>query len=567
MAKSQLKHVQISPRPRELAVGLVGDYDWDTERPGSGSEVTVRGQFAAGKVYQIRLAPQMRSTSGYTVGEGTGGRALSRSFRVNGSAGLHLSAGGIFPASASPVAGVQTRWVKSVQVRAAPIDRSQAARLVLAEKGFRMGTLGKDEKPISDWGLPPATIASRHFELSPKGPTAWSDLALDLRDLVGAVRGAIVVEVEAESVIPAQTAIQPRLPQPMRSLFWVTDLAPIVFQSPTRVVVKVVRLSDTQPVVGARIARYDRDATTLLSLGQTDSTGLLVLERNGDEGDEKLEGSPLLVVDPAGFDYTVIRLSGQRPTVRGHKQTAGVRANEALLLGMVTERDAYRPGEVVYVVAWAAIDTPYAQSGLRALPAGTAAEFSIYDRSDKQVDRQTAELDANGKFWAKLRIAAGTPLGYLKLEAQVLGIKKDEHVRLERPRQLLSAPEHQAGHPEQHDCRRGSAPTGTAGSTSRHETTSPSSVDLRHANQPQCVGVIDVRAGRGAQRRVFIGGRSASDTGDVRWLEAVAVGEELASARPPSRRFRSATAGSRSPGGSSHPARPAAGCGAPAHRG
>ena len=431
VAKSQLKHVQVSPRPRELSVGLVGDYDWDTERPGSGSEVTVRGQFAAGKVYRIRLAPQMRSTSGYTVGEGTGGRALSRSFLVDGSAGLHLSAGGIFPASASPVAGVQTRWVKSVQVRAAPIDRSQAARLVLAEKGFRMGTVGKDEKPISDWGLPPSAIASRHVVLSPKGPTAWSDLALDLRDLVGAVRGAVVVEVEADSVVPAQTGIQPRLPQPMRSLFWVTDLAPIVFQSPTRVVVKVVRLSDTQPVVGARIARYDRDAATLLPLGQTDSTGLLVLERDGGEADEKLEGSPLLVVDPAGVDYAVIRLSGQRPTVRAHKKATGLRANEALLLGMVTERDAYRPGEVVYAVAWAAIDTPYAQSGLRAPPAGTAAEFSIYDRSNKQVDRQTAELDANGKFWAKLRIAAGTPLGHLRLEAQVLGIKKDGTVKLE----------------------------------------------------------------------------------------------------------------------------------------
>jgi len=431
VAKSQLKHVQVSPRPRELAVGLVGDYDWDTGRPGSGSEVTVRGQFAAGKVYRIRLAPQMRSTNGYSVGEGTGGRALSRSFLVDGSAGLHLSAGGIFPASAPPVAGVQTRWVKSVQVRAAPIDRSQAARLVLAEKGFRMGTLGKDEKPISDWGLPPATIASRHLELSPKGPTAWSDLALDLRDLVGAVRGAIVVEVEADSVVPAQTGIQPRLPQPMRSLFWVTDLAPIVFQSPTRVVVKVVRLSDTQPVVGARIARYDRDAVTLLPLGQTDSSGLLVLERDGGEADEKLEDSPLLVVDPSGVDYTVIRLSGQRPTIRGHKKATELRANEALVLGMVTERDAYRPGEVVYVVAWAAIDTPYAQSGLRAPPTGTAAEFSIYDRSNNQVDRQTAELDANGKFWAKLRIPARTPLGHLMLEAQVMGIKKNETVKLE----------------------------------------------------------------------------------------------------------------------------------------
>jgi Large extracellular alpha-helical protein len=432
VAKSQLKHVQIAPRPRGLALDLVGDYDdEDTERLRGGFRLTIRGRFAAGKTYRIRLAPQMRSTNGYTVGDGTGGRALSRLVSIEEPVDMDLSGGGIFPASAVPVVGVQTRRVKSLQVRVASLDQAQAARLVLAEKGFRMGRLGKDDKPLADWGLAPSAIVSKQLVLSPKGPTAWSDLALDLRDLVGAARGAVVVEVAADSLVTAQTGIQPRLPQPMRSLFWITDLAPIVFQSPTRIVVKMVRLSDTQPLAGARIARYDEGAASLLPLGQTDSSGLLVLERNGDDADAKLEGSPLLVVDPAGADYTVVRLSGRQPIVRGDKKTAGLRENEALLLGMVTERDAYRPGEVVYVVAWAAIDTPYAQNGLRALPAGTSAEFSMFDHLNKQVAQQSAQLDANGKFWAKLRIPDGTPLGSLKLEAQVMGSKKSEYLKLE----------------------------------------------------------------------------------------------------------------------------------------
>jgi len=421
IAQSQLKYVQILPRPRGLVVTLGNN---SLEESQGGDQVILDGRLLAGKTYRIRLAPQMRNTSGYTVGDGTGGRALVRTVVIKESPDLNLSEGGIFPAGTPPLVGVQTRRVKSLRVRAALLDHVQAAQAVGAGNGRGFGRLGKHDEPLLSWGLPLSSVVTKQLVLSPTGPTAWSDLALDLRDLVGAARGAVVVEVEADSLVSAKSVPPP----PMRHLFWITDLAPVAFQSPNRLVVKVVRLSDTQPVAGAQIVRYEQATAT--PLGHTDSNGLLVIERRGDDADTKLAGAVLLVIDPTGGDYKSFRLAGD-PTAGGQK-VAGLRADERLLFGMLTERDAYRPGEAVDAVAWAAIDTPFAHSGLRALPAGTVARLSLVDWTrNKEIAQQTTAVDANGKLWAKLSIPQETPLGRLKLEADVLGIKNHRFVKLE----------------------------------------------------------------------------------------------------------------------------------------
>jgi hypothetical protein len=271
ITKSQLKYVEVQPRPRGLAVQLNSGFDMEESE--ASDQLTIRGLFAAGRTYRIRLAPQMRSTNGYTVGDATGGRALVRTVLVQESPDLNLSGGGIFPLGTPPLVGVQTRRVKSLQVRAALLDQAQAARAVVEEKGYGLGRLGKEDRSLLSWGLPPSAVVHKQLVLSPKGPTGWSDLALDLRDMVGAARGAVVVEVEADSLVAE--AARFRASRPMRHLYWITDLAPVVLQSPTRIVVKVVRLSDTQPVVGAQIARYDGGTAT--PLGHTDGNGLLVL--------------------------------------------------------------------------------------------------------------------------------------------------------------------------------------------------------------------------------------------------------------------------------------------------
>ena len=403
VTKSQLRHLNVSPHPRHLRVTLDDD---DGYEPG-GREISIDGDFLAGKTYTVILHPQMRSVFGWTVGEGTNGQPLSRSLpvAVPTPSLLGLSNPGIFPPDQAPIVGIETHKVRTLTVATVALDAHQAAQVLL-------GKVDKD-KPLESFK---ESATTRQIVLETTGPTAWSDRALDLRDLLGADWSAALVEVHAQSMIDGKTP----LPKPVWQLYRKTGLGPVVFQSMPRTLVKVVRLSDAQPLAGARVSIVGKGAAILL--GQTDGQGLLLSEaREFPPGD-----SALVATSPNGKDFAILKMPGHE-----NPPTEGLNPGEWVLLGMMSERRVYRPGETINLVGWGMVNTPYAQTNLRALPAGTPAQITAVDSQGKEFAHQATVLDAGGKFSTKLPVPSDTALGLVGIQVKVQKASSDWDVRLE----------------------------------------------------------------------------------------------------------------------------------------
>jgi alpha-2-macroglobulin len=236
---SQLAKIRVSPRPPNTTVTF-DDYTDDAAQsaPRSGAEIRIRGRFVLERPYAVELAPTIRDVFGYTLGEGTAGKAWTDSISIEGDPFFQLSPGGIFPTVASPVFGVTTRQIKSLRVRAAALDLAQTERVQFGSENIAAPDL------FERLGIAAGSIAVRDYALDVKAPTYWSDKAFDLRDLVGNIRGAVLVEVKPLALVELpESAPQVNPLEAQRAVFRRTDLGPIAFQSLTQSIVKVALLA------------------------------------------------------------------------------------------------------------------------------------------------------------------------------------------------------------------------------------------------------------------------------------------------------------------------------------
>jgi len=417
ITRAQLAHIHVAPRPPKTVVVLTND--WDRE---GGQEVEIRGAFVPAQTYTVRVDPGLRDVNGYTVGDGTAGRPWTSTISVAGQPSLQISGSGIFPATTPPVFGLTTRWVQTLRVRAAVLDPARAARALFTTNA------SSPPHTFESLAVPSKDIVVRDYVLPVKGPTAWSDLAVDLGELIGDRRGIVLVQATPLTLAPPPPSVAAFTPPPsVQALLRRTDLGPVAFHSLARSVIKVVRLSDAHPVAGATVSRLD--GTRLVTVGQTDAQGRLVLP--GLPARPHPSETTLVVQDPATHDLALVPPS---PLVvaRNAADQAGLLAQgERLMLHLTTDRDAYRPAESLAVVGFALVDTPFTRSGLRLLPAGSSVVLRVADGQQKTVVEQTLPLDAQGKFWARVPIPANTRLGGLHLTAQAQGATTAANVKLE----------------------------------------------------------------------------------------------------------------------------------------
>jgi alpha-2-macroglobulin len=423
IAASQLSRIRISPRPANTKVTF-DDYSDDSDQPGTraGAEVRFRGAFVPGRTYTIQIDPSLRDVDGYTVGDGTSGKPWNAPISVAGEPSLQLSREGVFPSITSPLFGVTTRLVKVLRLRAAILDLEQTRRVQFGSKDLKSADIFEQLEIASQ------NIVVRDYPLDVQAPTYWSDKAFDLRDLVGDVRGTVLVEVAPLVLVerPANApAMEPLAAQ--HAVYRRTDLGPITFHSITKSVVKVARLSDGRPVAKAKVARLDGDRQVLL--GHTDNQGLLVLPWMA--GQLPTDGQILAVSEESTHDRVLVRLAAAYEDRKHDTQATLLQRGEHLLLQLTTERDAYRPEESIALVGFALVDTPFTRSGLRLLPPGTPIAVRVTDREQKITAEQSLPLSAEGKFWARLPIRAGTPLGGLTVTAEAQGATTRAYVKLE----------------------------------------------------------------------------------------------------------------------------------------
>mgnify|MGYP000538268490 CR=1 FL=1 len=216
------------------------------------------------------------------------------------------------------------------------------------------------------------------------------------------------------------------------------------WRSQPRSAVLLTRLSTREPVAGAKVEVLDqkKDAAPRL-LGTTDANGMLELPGDGDGyvasgnvGDlyifseaEKNDRAYLPAKRNVGTYGS--RWSRYRWRHEDHFETKKVRPGERLILRIVTERDAYLPGEKVRVVGWAAIDTPYTRSGLTRPPIATPVAWQLKDSHDRVVATVHGASTREGKFWAELPIPTANALGSYRVSAEVLGGTATTYVKVE----------------------------------------------------------------------------------------------------------------------------------------
>ena len=417
IARSQLSRIHIFPRPPKTEIELTDD--WDRQ---GGHEIEIRGAFVPARTYTVRIDPQLRDVNGYTVGDGTSGQPWTEPISLAGQPSLTISGDGIFPIGTLPVFGVTTRWVQTLRVRAAILDPARAARALFAMGGK------KPLRTFEELGVPAKDIVVRDYPLAVKTPTYWSDLAVDLRDLVGDVRGTVLVEAVPLAPVPVPKNAAPlKMPASLQALLRRTDLGPVAFQSLTRSVIKVVRLSDARPVGGVTVTRLGGSAQVLL--GHTDEQGLLVLPWQAEHLPP--DRVPLLVLDPATHDHALVPPAALYGMGKQGDKASLLHKGENLMLTITPDRDAYRPEESIALVGFAMVDTPFASSGLRLLPEGTPVVLRVADVNEKMVAEQSLSLDGQGKFWTRLPIAEGTRLGSLHITALAQGAAANADAKLE----------------------------------------------------------------------------------------------------------------------------------------
>lgn len=396
----EAKKISISPRPRHLDIEVV-----DAWGDAGGREVLIQGQFIPGTKYTVRVEPGLKDIFGQTL---PGGFSREVAFERRPALALSSSHGTLIPARKQTI-GVETRFVQELRVRWAVIDELRLA-----------------EQPWDKLRLP-ADAKSRSIALKPEGPGGWSSVALDLAELTGDARGAVLVQVEPAALTASADG---SAPESQRGLFRLTDLGPVAVTSLPRAAVQVLRLSDSAPVVGARVSRAEPGpkGMSLKALGVTGDAGLLEFTPMSAPESGAVQLETLIVDDPATGDRTALATNAPVPADSGDDI---LRPGERLIARLVADRGAYRPGERVKVVGWSAVDTPFARSGLGRLPKGTEVTFTLIDPFGAQVATRKTTTTAEGKYWAELTIPGEGKLGRYTVKAALVGGETSQQVKVE----------------------------------------------------------------------------------------------------------------------------------------
>ena len=435
---AQFSGVTVSPRPDGFAV------EHHDER---GRVLSLSGAFRPGTVYTVKLGPGFKDWSGQSLPTTT--RELV--FRDVADIRLPSATGIVSPDD--PQIGVETHQLRSVRVKVGVFDERELA-----------GVYDLDDRRDLAGLVFPARAHTQVIALQPQGDTRWASTRLDLAALTAAIRpantplrGVVLVEVAADQLVaPGRDAAA--APRPARGLYRVTDLMLVAHTSRAATVVRATHLSSGTPAAGVAVCFLGpaTAGTACRSLGTTDRDGLVravvplphnipsTYLRNSrnyhgddreyeydeyeyDDDDPPRARRPpervrLVARDPSTGDAAYLNL-GPAPVDRPYgrfgrrSDIPGLRPGELLLTRLVRDRGAYRPGERVHLVGWAARDTPYERHNLAPLVLGTEVELALIDPTGKTVAREAARTIAGSKFSATLTLPEDAALGPYKAVA------------------------------------------------------------------------------------------------------------------------------------------------------
>jgi len=403
MMEKEFRRIKITPPVENLVMEVYG-------YGGTGAEVSFSGRFVPEREYTVHVPAGLEDIHGQKLGKAFTHTAY---FEFAPEMLELESPIGVVRSASMQHVGLVARHVGRVSVRTRIVSEAQLAGLARE---------GHDLFNVDTWKRLEVTAPTfdkvTSIKLAPDPDTRWVSMALDVEALTGDKTGVVVVDVEATEAVPGWKG---ELPGPARGVYHVTDLAPFFMASPTGALLRVVRLSNGAPVAGVEAELWG-PGRAAQPLGRTNRDGFLELThdstwatRNASVRVHSGADGHLVYVDDVSRGERTWPLLGDAALPKG------VRTGESLKGRLVTERDLYMPGERVSMVGFVAIDSPYAETGLRRLPQDTEVELSVENGDGLVVATETVKTMALGKFFAQLQLPAEGQLGTYRLTARLAG--------------------------------------------------------------------------------------------------------------------------------------------------
>ncbi len=418
ITKQQTRYIKITPAPAAYAPELALP-----DGEGMSQQVLLQGHFRPDVQYRIDISGELTDRHHQRLGKSV----LLRPVFARAPMLRWASSGGTLPATGRLTVGLESRFVKSVSVRAVLLEPETLVGL--------SGKFGSDQtwpsrERLARLNWPDTSAGQKHKQLAllPGGPTAWASAEVDLRELLGEVRGAVLLEAKVTELTPGGGD---KLPPPVMILVRVTDLGPVVLTGANRSLLYLTRLSNGQPVSGAEIHQYALGNEPLL-LGRTDPNGLLALPGMF-EWAERSPTSLLSATDVASKDRAYLPPDSRVSSLQKNA-APGLTPGEEVRALVLTERRTYGPDDNIRVLGMSLADTSATRTGTRLLPEGTPVQIDLVDEFRQVVTAAESKTTREGKFFAELKIPVGTPIGSYSIVAQILGEMAQTRVFIEEPR-------------------------------------------------------------------------------------------------------------------------------------
>ncbi|HNI61466.1 MAG TPA: hypothetical protein PKW11_16120, partial [Pseudomonadota bacterium] len=417
ITKQQTRYIKISPLPAAYAPELVLP-----DGEGMSQQVLLQGHFRPDAQYRIDIAGELSDRHHQRLGKPVSLRPVfARAPMLR-----FASSGGTLPASGRLTVGLESRFVKSVRVRAVLLEPETLVGLS-GKNGSDLTWPSRERLQRLSW--PDSSTGQTHKQVTllPSGPTAWASAELDLRELLGDVRGAVLLEAKVTELTPGGGD---KLPPPVMILLRVTDLGPVLLTGGNRSLMYVTRLSSGQPIAGAEVHQYAPGSEPLL-LGRTDNHGLLSLPGMF-EWAQRSPTALLSVSEAASKDRAYLPPDGRVSLIQTNT-APGLTPGEDVRALVLTERRRYGPDDNIRILGMTLLDTAATRTGTRLLPEGTPVQIDLVDEFRQTVTSAEAKTTHEGKFFAELKIPSGTPIGSYAIVAQVLGETAQTRVFIEEP--------------------------------------------------------------------------------------------------------------------------------------
>lgn len=439
-----LERVTVSPQPRWLTRKV--DQGW---RGAKAPSLILEGGFEPGTPYTVTVPAELTDIYGQKLRQAQVFRAV---FAPRPWLGLSAQQGTLV-ATERPTVGLLGRHVLSVELRAILLTDEAASALYLASKERKEDEPSRvlpepepEPEPFEaqPWPTSAPNQIVRRVSLSPGGSTEWSAIALDLAELAaraGSGRGALWIEVRAIQLTAQASRAQ--APAPVRGLFQVTELGPLVLTTSPKRLFWVKRLSDGAPVVGATISQHTAQGSAV-ALGTTDAQGLLTVPEKESASDA--ERNVIFVVkEPGTQDRTYVRAKVEQAA----SPKPGLAVGESFRIFLLTDRGVYRAGDRVQLAGWSAVDAPGSRHGLRLAPAGTEVQIQLMDPRDQILVKRSVPLTPEGSFATELALPKEAMLGTYRLTASALAETHYGYIEVREfrtPDFLIEAQPQNSGH-------------------------------------------------------------------------------------------------------------------------